>query len=189
VQQCAVVAAAGVPNMVLANEVVGRANIEQLAALKRAYPRTAIYHLVDSPAVVEALVRHGAPALAPGTRFQVLLEVGYVGGRTGVRTLDSALAVLEAVRAHAGVLELAGIECYEGTINLPDADETIRAVDQPSRLAHGKRTRRALKDPFDLLLERAPIEAGPLLQALDGLLAEVPYEDRRHPVSLPEPRG
>jgi D-serine dehydratase len=130
VQQCAVVAAAGVPNIILANEVLGRANIEQLAALKRAYPRTAIYHLVDSPAVVEALVRHGAPALAQGTRFQVLLEAGYVGGRTGVRTMESALAVLEAVRAHASLLELAGVECYEGTINLPDADETIRAVDR-----------------------------------------------------------
>jgi D-serine dehydratase len=130
VQQCAVVAAAGVPNIVLANEVMGRANIEQLAALKRAYPRTAIYHLVDSPAVVEALIRHGGPALAPGTRFQVLLEVGYVGGRTGVRTMESALSVLEAVRAHPQVLELAGVECYEGTINLADAGETIRAVDR-----------------------------------------------------------
>jgi D-serine dehydratase len=125
-----VVAAAGVPNIILANEVLGRANIEQLAGLKRAYPRTAIYHLVDSPAVVEALVRHGGPALAPGTRFQVLLEVGYAGGRTGVRTMDTALAVLEAVRVHPSVLELAGIECYEGTINLPDADETIQAVDR-----------------------------------------------------------
>lgn len=130
VQQCAVVAAAGVPNIIIANEVVGRANIEQLAALKRAHPRTAIYHLVDSPAVVEALVRHGALALAPGMRFQVLLEAGYVGGRTGVRTMEAALAVLDAVAAHPGVLELAGVACYEGTINLPDADETIRAVDR-----------------------------------------------------------
>jgi D-serine dehydratase len=129
VQQCAVVAAAGVPNVILANEVVGRANIEQLAGLKRAYGRTAIYHLVDSPAVVDALVRHGGPALAPGTRFQVLLEVGYANGRTGVRTMEGALAVLEAVRANAGVLELAGVECYEGTINLTDPQETIRAVD------------------------------------------------------------
>jgi D-serine dehydratase len=130
VQQCAVVTAAGVPNVILANEVVGRANVEQLAALKRAYPRTAIYHLVDSVATAEALVRHGRPALAPGTRFQVLLEVGYAGGRTGVRTMESAVAVVEAVRAHAGTLELAGVECYEGTINLPDAEETIRAVDR-----------------------------------------------------------
>jgi D-serine deaminase-like pyridoxal phosphate-dependent protein len=130
VQQCAVVAASGVPNVIVANEIVGRANVAQLAGLKRAYPRTAIYSLVDSGEVVEQLVRHGGPALAPGTRFQVLLELGYAGGRTGARTMERALAVLDAVRAHPDVLELAGIECYEGTINLEGADETIQAVDR-----------------------------------------------------------
>jgi D-serine dehydratase len=130
VQQCAVVAASGVPNVIIANEIVGRANVAQLAELKRAYPRTAIYSLVDSVEVVEQLVRHGRPALASGTRFQVLLELGYAGGRTGARTMDRALAVLDAVRAHRDVLELAGIECYEGTINLEGADETIQIVDR-----------------------------------------------------------
>ncbi len=130
VQQCAVVAASGVPNVIIANEVLGRANLEQLAALKRAYPRTAIYSLVDSVATVEQLVRHGGPALAPGTRFQVLVEAGYAGGRTGVRTMEAAVQVLEAVQAHQATLELAGIEGYEGTINLEGADETIRAVDR-----------------------------------------------------------
>jgi D-serine dehydratase len=130
VQQCAVVAASGVPNVIVANEVVGRANLEQLAGLKRAHSRTAIYSLVDSVATVEQLVRHGGPALAPGSRFQVLLEVGYAGGRTGVRTMEAAVEVLEAVAAHRGTLELSGIEGYEGTINLRDAGETIRAVDR-----------------------------------------------------------
>jgi D-serine dehydratase len=130
VQQCAVVAASGVPNVIVANEIVGRANVAQLAGLKRAYPRTAIHSLVDSVEVVEQLVRHGGSALAPGTRFQVLLELGYAGGRTGARTMERALAVLAAVRAHGDVLELAGIECYEGTINLEGADETIQAVDR-----------------------------------------------------------
>ena len=96
----------------------------------RAYPRTAIYSLVDSVEVVEQLVRHGGSALAPGTRFQVLIELGYAGGRAGARTMEQALAVLEAVRTHRDVLELAGIEGYEGTINLESADETIHAVDR-----------------------------------------------------------
>ena len=130
VQQCAVVAASGAPNIIIANEVVGRANIEQLVGIKRAYPTIAMYHLVDSVATVEQLVTHGRPALAPGMRFQVLLEAGYVGGRTGVRTMEAATAVLEAVRAHPESLELAGLECYEGTINLADPAETIRAVDR-----------------------------------------------------------
>ncbi len=33
VQQCAVIAASGVPHIIIANEVVGRANVEQLAGL------------------------------------------------------------------------------------------------------------------------------------------------------------
>ncbi|MFI5008449.1 MAG: amino acid deaminase, partial [Solirubrobacterales bacterium] len=113
-----------------ANEVMGPANLAQLAGLKRAYPRTAIYSLVDSVEVVEQLVRHGGPALAAGTRFQVLLELGYAGGRTGARTMERALEVLQAVAAHRDVLELAGVECYEGTINLAGTDETIVAVDR-----------------------------------------------------------
>ncbi len=130
VQQCAVIAASGVPHIIIANEVVGRANVEQLAGLQRAYPGTAIYSLVDSAATVEQLVRYGGPALGPGTRFPVLLEAGYAGGRTGVRTMESAVQILDVVRAHAAVLELAGIECYEGTINRKDPDETIAAVDR-----------------------------------------------------------
>jgi D-serine dehydratase len=128
--QCAVMAASGVPNIIIANEVMGRANVEQLAGLKRRYPRIPMYSLVDSPETVDELVRHGRSALPPGTRFQVLLEVGYTGGRTGVRTMEAALEVAQAVRGHAGTLELAGIEGYEGTINLDDSGETIRAVDR-----------------------------------------------------------
>jgi D-serine dehydratase len=129
VQQAAVVAATGIPNIVIANEVVSRANIEQLAALKRAFPATAIYSLVDSPETVEQLAVFGGNKLG-GLRFQVLIEVGYAGGRTGARTMAQVERVLAAVQARAGVLELAGIECYEGTINLPDPGETIVAVDK-----------------------------------------------------------
>ncbi len=129
VQQTAVVAATGIPNIVIANQVVSRANIEQLAELKARYPDTAIYSLVDSAATAAQLAEFGKAKLA-GRKFQVLLEVGYVGGRTGVRTLEAARQVTEAVKAHADVIELCGVECYEGTINLPDADETIRAVDR-----------------------------------------------------------
>jgi D-serine dehydratase len=128
VQQTAVVAATGIPNIIIANQVVARANVLQLVALKQRYPDVAIYSLVDSAASAQQLVDHGRAKLGSG-RFQVLLEVGYEGGRTGVRNMAAAREVLSAVRAHPDVLELCGIECYEGTINLPDAAETIRRVD------------------------------------------------------------
>ena len=112
----------------------------------RAYPRTAIYSLVDSVEVVEQLVRHGGSALAPGTRFQVLIELGYAGGRAGARTMEQALAVLEAVRTHRDVLELAGIEGYEGAINLESAHETIHAVYTRDGSARDRRSWRRAGD-------------------------------------------
>ena len=52
----------------------------------------------------------------------------------------------------------------------------------PSRLAHGEGGRRTPEERLDFLLQRAPIEAGALLQTLDRLLIKAPHEDRAHPV-------
>jgi hypothetical protein len=55
----------------------------------------------------------------------------------------------------------------------------------------GERPRRTLEERFDLLLQRAPIEAGALLQTLDGLLIKAPHKDQAHPVlpRIPERPG
>lgn len=130
VQQAYVVAGSGVPNILIANEVVGPANVRQLVRLKRAYPRASIYHLVDSEATVQYLIRHGKPLLSGEMRFQVLLEAGFTGGRTGVRSLEQARQVIRAVQAASETLELVGIESYEGLIHVPDApEESVRRVD------------------------------------------------------------
>jgi D-serine dehydratase len=155
VQQAAVIAATGIPNIILANEVVSRANVEQLAALKNAYPQTAIYSLVDSVETLDQLVRHGRSKLGK-LRFQVLLEVGYAGGRTGARSASECEAVLQAILGHGDCIELAGIECYEGTINKPDPAETIASVDRfldfaVATLEQAKRCG-ALKDRKEILM-------------------------------------
>lgn len=129
VQQAAVVAASGAPNVILANEVVGRANVEQLALLKRNHPQAAFYSLVDSPETVAALVSHGASHLDEGARFQVLAEVGTVGGRTGARTAAAARDLLAAIAAGAEAVELAGIECFEGLIARESPQASVAAVD------------------------------------------------------------
>src|SRR5205814_4893230 len=50
------------------------------------------------------------PGLPP---FDVLLEIGVAGGRTGCRTHEAAMAL--AHRVHDGsATRLVGIECYEG---------------------------------------------------------------------------
>jgi len=71
------------------NQVVSRANIEQLAELKAQYPDAAIYSLVDSES---GLSLNWPSSEKPAGRAQVpgSAEVGYAGGRTGVRTPDAA---------------------------------------------------------------------------------------------------
>ncbi|MCX7226103.1 MAG: amino acid deaminase, partial [Burkholderiales bacterium] len=47
--------------------------------------------------------------------FDVLLEHGIAGKRTGCRTREQALALARRVKA-SPALRLAGIECYEGSL-------------------------------------------------------------------------
>jgi D-serine dehydratase len=67
---------------------------------------------VDSVASVELLGRECGQA-DPSRVLDVLLEVGYVGGRTGVRSLEEGLDVGRAVN-QARHLRLVGVAGYEG---------------------------------------------------------------------------
>lgn len=76
--------------------------------------------LLDSPAQL-ALIESTQPE-AP---FEVLLELGFEGGRTGCRTHELAMALARLAHASSAV-SLAGIECYEGLFASGD-DATDRA--------------------------------------------------------------
>jgi D-serine dehydratase len=103
----------GVPRVLLANQLVGRANIDLVFDELQADPDFDFYLLVDSVAGVallqEALARR--PLSRP---LQVLLEVGAPGGRTGVRSVDEGIALARAVRDAAPAIALHGIETFEG---------------------------------------------------------------------------
>lgn len=105
-RQAAVALDAGAERVLLANTVVTGSELAWLAAVTRRGAR--VVPLVDG---VEAVAR----LAALDTPLEVLLEVGYPGGRMGCRTLAEALVVAEAVGA-APSLSLAGIEAYEGLI-------------------------------------------------------------------------
>lgn len=130
VQQASLVAEAGVENIVIANEVIGRANVRQLAALKRAFPDVFIVSLVDSLETIDELRRHGADALDPGERFQVMIEVGIDGGRAGVRTFAQAETLIDALMRQSDVFEFCGVECYEGLVARDTYEATMRDVDR-----------------------------------------------------------
>jgi len=104
----------GVGRVIYGNELVEDAVIRWLAGELQRAPGFELYCLVDSVESVSVLDRglaaHGAPR-----PIGVLVEVGYHGGRSGVRDLPAARDVAAAVDA-APLLELAGVECFEGLL-------------------------------------------------------------------------
>lgn len=103
----------GVRRVLLANQLVGRANMAIIAALQQADPAFEFCCCVDSVENVEAL---GAYFTANGQRLRVLLEYGVPGGRTGVRDVAQEEAVRQAIRRWPA-LSLIGVELYEGVLN------------------------------------------------------------------------
>jgi len=117
----------GVKKLLIANELVGEAEIRALSAYQDTASDTLILSLVDSLAGVERLeaILTATGALRP---FEVLVELGISGGRTGARTREAALDIARRV-AQSPVLALRGIEGYEGLIVTGDAAADAVKVD------------------------------------------------------------
>jgi len=112
VTQLAVGVAAGARRTVIANQVFGDDDLAGIQALLRANAGLRIVFLVDSLAQL-ALIETWFAAHAGSAPFEVMLEIGIAGGRTGCRTHDEAAALARRLHASAAV-QLVGIECYEG---------------------------------------------------------------------------
>lgn len=99
--------------VLIANQIVGRAEIGYLFDELAHSPELDLYCLVDSldgvARLVEGARHHGNPQ-----RLNCLVELGPVGGRAGCRSLDEALAVARA--AAKGGLTLCGVEGFEGIL-------------------------------------------------------------------------
>lgn len=103
---------AGVRNCLIANQVLTDADLAAIVQLRQAMPDLRMVFLVDSIRQLDLIeqwcLRSGNPE-----PFEVLLEIGLDGGRTGCR--DQASALQLAYRLDAGnATRLVGIECYEG---------------------------------------------------------------------------
>jgi len=110
--QTAAAHAHGVKRVLMANELVGRRNMEMIGDLLRD-PDFEFFSLVDSAELVDQL---GAFFRERGQKLQVLLELGVEGGRTGVRDAAQQQAVLDALARWPDALSLAGVEIYEGVL-------------------------------------------------------------------------
>ena len=118
--QAMVAHAHGVRRVLMANELVGRKNMQVVAELLKD-PDFEFYCLVDSAAGVDLL---GAFFSERGLSIKVLLELGVMGGRCGVRNEEQLGAALEALARWKGVVDLCGVELYEGVLK---DEQNIRA--------------------------------------------------------------
>jgi D-serine dehydratase len=110
----------GVQRIFYANQLVGAADIRYVCGELRRDPGFEFYCLVDSVAGVELLASRVAAA-DPGRRVNVLVEGGLAGGRCGVRDVETAVSVAEAVRAAGSQLALVGVEGFEGLLQFREA--------------------------------------------------------------------
>ena len=104
----------GVRSFLVANEIVGPAELRWLAARLDADPDLDVLCWVDSVAAVQRIedALAGQEVRRPLT---VCVEVGSLSGRTGARAPDELLAVADRVVA-SPVCLLAGVSGYEGAV-------------------------------------------------------------------------
>jgi len=124
-QQCWVAYSHGVRRILMANQLIGK---ENMAVIARLLEDTEFdyYCLVDSAEQVELL---GACFSERGLRLQVLLELGRMGGRTGVRDEKQLREVLDRLSHWKEAISLCGVELYEGVL---DDEVSVRAFLQHS---------------------------------------------------------
>jgi len=126
VHQLRVGLAAGAQRAIIANQLVSDADLDGLDLLLRQHPQARVWFLVDSLAQLQALTDWGARRGQPRC-WDVLLELGIAGYRTGCRTHEQALTLAQAM-AESGVVRLGGVECYEGGLGRCDSAHDIEAV-------------------------------------------------------------
>jgi D-serine dehydratase len=102
----------GVKRVLMANQLVGRQNMQMIASML-ADPEFEFYCLIDSVAGVVLL---GEFFSAYGLHLNVLLELGVMGGRCGVRDDAQLQAVLDALARWSETVQLCGVELYEGVL-------------------------------------------------------------------------
>jgi D-serine deaminase-like pyridoxal phosphate-dependent protein len=131
VWEAAAMAAAGVPSVLIANEVVGAEKITFAAQLAG---QADLAIAVDDPANIGDL---SAAATAAGSTIGVLIDLDVGMARCGARSPEQALALARQVHAAAG-LDLRGVQAYEGHCMLePDRETRIRLATEATSYAAG----------------------------------------------------
>jgi D-serine dehydratase len=120
--------AAGVRNCLIANQVLTDEDLSAIARLRRDDAGVRILFLVDSLRQL-TLIEDWFGRAGDAQPFEVLLEIGLDGGRTGCRNHADAQALAQRLHASAAT-RLAGIECYEGLWAKGDTETDTALADR-----------------------------------------------------------
>ncbi|WP_028021703.1 alanine racemase [Enterovibrio calviensis] len=119
--QAEVAVMAGANNIIIANQVVGKVNMQMVATLIQQH-QIMVYACVDSLSNVQSWQ---AIASQEQVSIPLFIELGVPDGRCGCRDVDDVLELAAAIEA-APNLSLRGIEVYEGVISGESAEQDIR---------------------------------------------------------------
>ena len=129
VSEAQALAMAGVTDVLVSNQVVGRRKIEHLVALAR---EAKIGVCVDDAGNATEI---GAAAAAAGVTIDVLVEIDVGAGRCGVAPDGEALVLARRVASTDG-LRFAGLQAYHGSAqHIRDYAERRQAIDAAASMA------------------------------------------------------
>src|SRR5436190_3854019 len=112
VQQLGLCVRFGVRHVLMANQLLGAAEVGAVIRLREEHPDLEFHFLIDSQVQLASIERLAA-SQKMSRKLTALVELGVPGARTGARTFDEALAIARGVAASKAVA-LSGLECYEG---------------------------------------------------------------------------
>ncbi len=124
----------GIQNIIIANQVFQSIDLDTLSQFLSANSRLKIFFLVDSHTQIKAIENWKIKNHSK-TIFNVLLEVGIDGHRTGCRTHAQGLQLAQAIH-QSPALALSGIACYEGGLVTCDHAHDQAGVNQLMARVH-----------------------------------------------------
>lgn len=121
-----------VPRVIFANQVIGHANVTEVIRRLAGDPRFELISFVDSQEAIRALA-DAARAVRLDRQVEVIIEIGYMGGRTGVRDRVGLDTLCAAIRRNEDVIRLVGIGGFEGLL---EPDRPVKARELQDSAVH-----------------------------------------------------
>ncbi len=125
----------GVRRVLMANQLIGKQNMEIVSRLLRDQ-KFEFYCLVDSAQQADQL---GQVFSSRRQRLNVLIELGVDGGRAGIRNQQQLDELLDVIHQWRDAIAICGVELYEGVLQDETAIRTFlnHAVELAAKLAKG----------------------------------------------------